>query len=307
MATSSASILRGLAVKGVLWRRYLDFAVTNVPFYLQPILLCCWTMLFYILAAPARRAMLTNLAIILPGSSPVANHFRAFRTLLSFAWTIAEAATYNANKVDFVYEFEGREQLERLAATRGAIVLTAHMGSYDLGAALFAKKFNREIRMVRAPEPDTQTAEHFDRTVQRAAAGAVKIDYNTQGSLLAFDLLNAVRAGEIVSIQGDRAIEGVASAEGVMFNHRLLVPGGPFTLALVSQAPIYPLFIARAGYRRYRVIVCEPFFVTRSDRSRDAAIAAAVQTWCGVLEGVIARHWSQWFAFASPFMNDANP
>jgi hypothetical protein len=198
----------------VLWRRYLDFAVTNVPFYLQPILLGCWTMLFYIIAAPARRAMLANLRIIRPGSSPIANHFRAFRTLLNFAWTIAEAATYNMSRAEFTYEIEGREHLEQLGAARGAIVLTAHMGSYDLGAALFAQKFNREIRMVRAPEPDKQTAEHLNRSLQRAADGAVKIDYNTAGAHLAFDLLNALRRGEIVSIQGDRAIAGVASAEG---------------------------------------------------------------------------------------------
>lgn len=299
-------LLRGLAVKGVLWRRYLDFAVSNVPFYLQPILIGCWTILFYIIAAPARRAVLANLRIILPGSSAVANHFRAFRTLLNFAWTIAEAANYNMNRSEFTYEIEGREHLEQLAAARGAIVLTAHMGSYDLGAALFAQKFNREIRMVRAPEPDKQTEEHFNRSVQRAGEGAVKIDYNTAGAHLAFDLLSALRRGEIVSIQGDRAIAGVASAEGKMFKHRMLVPGGPFTLALVSEAPIYPLFIARAGYRRYRVIVREPLFVTRSEGSRDEAIAIAVQRWCIVLEGVISRHWAQWFGFVSPFVKDGN-
>lgn len=293
-------------MKGVLWRRYLDFAVTNVPFYLQPVLLGCWTILFYIVAAPARRAVLANLAIILPGSSPVANHFRAFRTLLNFAWTIAEAANYNMNRAEFTYEIEGRERLEQLGAARGAIVLTAHMGSYDLGAALFAHKFNREIRMVRAPEPDKQTEEHFNRSVQRAGDGAVKIDYNTAGAHLAFDLLNALRRGEIVSIQGDRAIAGVASVQGKMFHHDVLVPGGPFTLAIVSEAPIYPLFIARAGFRRYRVIVDEPFFVTRTEDSRDEAIAVAVQRWCRTLEGVIAQHWSQWFAFASPFVKNAN-
>ena len=299
-------VLRGFAVKGVLWRRYLDFAVSNVPFYLQPILIGCWTILFYILAAPARRAVVANLQIILPGSSAVAYHFRAFRTLLNFAWTIAEAATYKMSRAEFTYEIEGREHLEQLAAARGAIVLTAHMGSYDLGAALFAQKFNREIRMVRAPEPDKQTAEHFDRSVQRAGEGAVKIDYNTAGAHLAFDLLNALRRGEIVSIQGDRAIAGVASAKGRMFNHDVLVPGGPFTLALVSEAPIYTLFIARAGYRRYRVIVDEPLFVARPDGSRDEAIAIAVRRWCSVLETVIARHWAQWFAFASPFVKNAN-
>ena len=275
----------------------------NVPFYLQPILLGSWTVLFYFLAAPARRAVLANLSIVLPGSSRIANHFRAFRTLLNFAWTIAEAANYRINNAEFTYEIEGAEQLEQLAATRGAIVLTAHMGSYDLGAALFAQKFNREIRMVRAPEPDRRAGEHLDTSMRRATAGAVKIDYNTEGALLAFDLLGAIRRGEIVSIQGDRVIPGVASARGEMFGHDVAVPSGPFSLALVSHAPIYPLFIARAGFRRYRVIVRKPIVVTRSARPRDEEIQDAVNTWCNVLETVVAKEWSQWFAFESPFIS----
>ncbi|HSH39399.1 MAG TPA: lysophospholipid acyltransferase family protein [Chthoniobacterales bacterium] len=304
-AQSAHPLLRRFAVKGVLWRNYLDFAVANVPFYLQPILIWCWTMLFFFLASPARRAVVGNLAIVLPGSSVWINHVRAFRILLNFAWTIAEAASFKMTKAEFTYEIEGREQLEQLAATRGAIVLTAHMGSYDLGAALFAQKFNREIRMVRAPEPDRQTAEHLDTTMRRTGEGAVKIDYNTDGAMLAFDLLSALRRGEIVSIQGDRVIPGVASAAGRMFGHPVAVPSGPFSLALASQVPIYPLFIARAGFRRYRVIVREPITVARSSRARDEEISAAVQIWCSVLEAVVATHWAQWFAFAPPFVRDA--
>jgi phosphatidylinositol dimannoside acyltransferase len=293
------------AVKSVLWRNYLDFAIINVPFYLQPILLGLWTVLFFFLAAPARRAVVSNLSIVLAGSWRGANYFRAYRTLLNFARTIAEAANHRINNAEFTYEFEGAEQLEQLAATRGAIVLTAHMGSYDLGAALFAQKYNREIRMVRAPEPDRRSAEHLDTSMQRATAGAVKIDYNTAGALLAFDLLGAIRRGEIVSIQGDRVMPGVASARGEMFGHAVAVPSGPFSLALAAQAPIYPLFIARAGFRRYRIIVRDPITVVRSTRARDEEIGAAVQTWCRVLESVVAQHWAQWFAFASPFIRDS--
>ena len=269
-------------------------------------LLWCWTVLFFFLAAPARRAVVSNLRIVLRGSSAFMNHLRAFRTLHNFAWTIAEAATFKMTGAEFTYEIEGREQLEQLAATRGAILLTAHMGSYDLGAALFAQKFNREIRMVRAPEPDRKAAEHLDTTMRRTGEGAVKIAYNTEGAMLAFDLLNALRRGEIVSIQGDRVIAGVASAEGEMFGHPVAVPSGPFSLALASQAPIYPLFIARAGFRRYRVIVRDPITVTRSSRGRGEEIDAAVKTWCGVLEGVVGRHWPQWFAFAPPFIRNAS-
>src|SRR5207302_1360437 len=78
------------------------------------------------------------------------NHLRAFRTLSNFAWTISEAAIYKLNREEFAYQITGAQWLDQLAAAQGAIVLTAHMGNYDLGAALFAQKCNREIRMLRA-------------------------------------------------------------------------------------------------------------------------------------------------------------
>ena len=292
-------------MRGVYWRRYLDFALLNVPFYLQPSFLAIWTIFFFFFAAPARRSIVANLAVILPGSSWLMNHARAFRTLMNFAWTISEAANYKLTKAEYHYDIVGEEFLDQLAAGGGAIVLTAHMGSYDLGAALFAQKFGREIRMVRAPEPDAETAQHLQQSVHATADGAVKVAYNTEGALLSFDLLSALRSGEIVSIQGDRVIPGLAHATGDLFGHPVILPSGPFTLALVARVPIYPLFIARTGYRRYAVIVCEPIHLTRTTRSREEDIAAAVPQWCAALEKVIARHWDQWFAFGQIFVTHA--
>ncbi len=305
--TPLRAYLRRFAVRGVFWRQYLDWALLNVPFYLQPILLTLWTVFFFFFAAPARRALVANLSVVLAGSSRFANHLRAFLTLWNFAWTIAEASNYKLTKIEYTYEIDGSDFLDQLAQANGAILLTAHMGSYDLGAALFAQKFNREIRMVRAPEPDKLTERHFAQSVQQSGAGAVKVDYNTAGALLSFDLLSALRAGEIVSIQGDRVIPDVASARGQLFGRSIAVPTGPFTLALVSEAQIFPLFIVRTGYRCYRIIVREPIAVRRNpSATRDAAIAGALASWCAVLEQVIAEHWDQWFALVPAFDLDAD-
>jgi lauroyl/myristoyl acyltransferase len=260
---------------------------------------------FFFLAAPARRSVVRNLRVVLPGSSALMNHLRAFLNLLRFAQTISDASNYRVNNAEFDYEIEGAELLEQLSRARGAIVLTAHMGSYDLGAALFAEKFQREIRMVRAPEPDAKSAEHLTSFVEATGKGAVKIAYSTDGALLAFDLLGALRQGEIVSIQGDRVTPGVGEVEAEMFGQRVHVPSGPFTLALVAETPIFPLFIVRRGHYRYGIIVREPIVVSRSSRSRNEAIAAAAHAWCRVLEPIVAQHWDQWFAFAPIFAADA--
>lgn len=295
------SFLRRFAVHGVFWREYLDFALRNVPFYLRPVLLSFWTFFFFFFAAPARRAILANLSIILPGSSPFANQFRAFRTLLNFAWTITDAANFKINKTDFEYEIVGGEFLDQLGAAAGAIVLTAHMGNYDLGAAVFAQKFNRQIQMVRAPERDTESAEHLQESLAQTGQGAVKVSYNSEGALLSFDLLNALRAGEIVSIQGDRGFAGMATTTGKLFGRAVQIPAGPFSLAQVAHVPIFPLFIVRDGYQRYRILVHEPIEVGRTDRARDEDIAVATQKWCAVLEETIAQQWDQWFSLVPIF------
>ena len=292
---------RRFAVHGVLWRHYLDFGLTNVPFYLRPVMIFFWTIFFFFLAAPERRAILSNLKVVLPGSNPLLNLGRAWLTLYNFAWTISDAADHKLSQTEFAYEVEGAAFLDQLAAAHGAVLLTAHMGSYDLGAAVFARRFQREIRMVRAPEADKQTAQHLDESLQRAGGGAVKVAYSTSGMTLPFELLNAIRQGEIVSIQGDRAVANVSQRPAPLFGQIVRLPDGPFMLAFVTQAPIFPLFIVRTSYHRYKIIARAPIHCLRTERGREAAIEEAMQAWCRVLERTIAAHWSQWFALVPIF------
>ncbi len=292
---------RRFAVRGVLWRHYLDFGLTNVPFYLLPMTIFFWTIFFFFFAAPARRAVLSNLRAIRPGSFPLTNYARAWLTFYNFAWTISDTAGYKLARTEFAYEVEGGEFLDQLAAAHGAVLLTAHMGNYDLGAAIFAQRFQRELRMVRAPESDEQTARHLDGSLERAGGGAIKIDYNTSGMTLPFELLNAIRQGEIVSIQGDRAVENVSQRAVQFFGQVVRLPDGPFMLAFVAPALIFPVFVVRTSYHRYKIIARAPIHCRRSERGREAAIEEAMATWCRTLEKVISAHWSQWFSLVPIF------
>jgi lauroyl/myristoyl acyltransferase len=289
--------LRHFAAGGVFWRKCLDWGVVNVPFYFQPMMIVFWTLIFFFLSADARRSALRNLAMVRPKSSTLANYFRAFCTFYNFAWTMTDTATYKLLKIPFSYELIGEEFLNELATAERAIILTAHMGSYDLGAAAFTAKFRRAIRMVRAPERDEHTARHVDLSLE---ATAVKVEYSGD-AFVSFDLLNALRNGEIISIQGDRAVENVAATPVCMFGKGISFPSGPFNLSLAADAPIYPLFIVRAGFRKYKIIVHAPIVCPTEMASRKEAVACAVQSWSEILEPLIQRYWHQWYAFAPIF------
>jgi phosphatidylinositol dimannoside acyltransferase len=151
--------------------------------------------------------------------------------------------------------------------------------------------------MVRAPERDPRSAEHVDLALQQSSAGAVKVGYSDDGTALAFDLLNALRAGEIISMQGDRVVGEVARAPVEFFGREIFLPNGPFVLSLVSETPIYPLFIVRIGYRKYKIVALEPIAPFRREGSRDQVVADSMQRWARVLEEILRNDWSQWFAF----------
>ena len=284
---------------GVFWRQLLRWAVRNVPYWVEAVILGFWTMLF-LMWGPGRRGVMANLRNILPGSSAFANFFRVYRVMWNFAWTIDDNVRFKELRVVPDWEFVGRGHFDRLVREPGgAIILTAHMGSYDLGAHLFAQTSQRKIVMVRAPEIDPETR-RFEEA--QLAGTPVKVDFSTRSTDLALDLLEALQGGEIIAIQGDRVTPGIAAHPATLFGRATTLPIGPFALAMAARVPVYPLFIVRLGRRRYRLVVGEPFDVRRT-RDRAEAFEQAMARWTRELESAVRQGWFQWYTF-HPFAEE---
>jgi lauroyl/myristoyl acyltransferase len=242
-----------------------------------------------------------NLAAIKPRSSTIANFFRVYRVFWNYAWTITDNVRHREQGMIPDWEFSGIEHFDALQSRDGgAIILTAHMGSYDLGAQLFAEYSTKKIVMVRAPEVDPDTRKYEEARLSHE----VHVSFNTAASELALELLGSLQDGEVIAIQGDRVTEGLAAVETTLFGKKTRVPAGPFALSMAARAPIFPLFVIRLGRRRYRLLTCPPIELTRTSRDRDADIRRGVEHWSRELESAIRYAWQQWFAF-EPYYEDA--
>lgn len=285
------------SVRGVFWRQLLRFAVRNTPIWLETSVIGFWS-LFFLLWGPGRRSIMRNLRAIKPGSWPVINFLRTYRVFWNYAWSITDTAHFREQRIVPDWEFAGLENFEQLKAQKGgAIILTAHMGSYDLGAHVFSETSHRRIVMVRAPELDPQTGQFEEQIQERLRSEALRIDFNTKAGELALELLDAIQRGELVAIQGDRVTPGIAAVPATLFGRPAQIPAGPFALAMAAHVPVFPLFIVRIGRRRYRLVTCEPIHVERQSRHRDDDLRLAAEEWTKKLEEVIRYGWYQWFAF----------
>jgi len=176
---------RRFLVHGVFWRQFLRWAVINVPIWIEPMILGWWSALF-LFWGPGRRGVMHNLRAIKPRSWSIANFFRVYRVFWNFAWTIADNVRHREDGMIPDWEFIGIEHFDALQSRDGgAIILTAHMGSYDLGAQLFAEYSAKKIVMVRAPEIDPDTRKYEEARL----SNEVQVSFNTAASDLALDLL----------------------------------------------------------------------------------------------------------------------
>lgn len=283
--------------RGVFWRQLLRWAVLNAPPWIEPAVIAFWSLVF-LLWASGRNGVMRNLAAIKPGSWPITNLFRAYRVFWNFAWTIADNVRFKELRTTPDWEFMGEENFRHLQEQPGgAIILTAHMGSADLGAQVFSMTSDRRIVMVRAPEVDEDTQAFEAEQHGSKHAESLRVDFNVRTTDLAIDLLHAIEARGLVAIQGDRVTPGIGSMPVDFFGKRAAMPSGPFALAMAARVPIYPLFIIRKGRRSYALQVCPPIYVERRSRNRDDDLRPAVEAWAKQLEAVVARRWHQWFAF----------
>lgn len=262
-----------------------------------------YTVFFYLIATPARRAVLANLAVLFPDESAPRRHGRALRVVWNFAWSLVDAAHVRGGREVIDWEVSGLEHLQQLAASGdGAVLLTAHMGSYDLAAPLFGRCLNRRLHMVRAPEREPESQEYANRQREHQHSGHCVIHYNEPGNMLAVRLAALLREQEILAIQGDRILFEVAGMR-VPFSatHSWELPKGPFLLGMLSRCPLLPIFITRTAYRRYRVSVFAPYSWPQGRFDKEQATAEAAAWWSRRLAEVVRDHPEQWFVFESVF------
>ena len=250
----------------------------------------------FALVADRRRSAVRNLERVL-GADRWTAHWAALRMFSEFAYCTSEAMEFFSPRPKPLRVERPREDavLDALRAGRGVVVVTGHIGSWDI-AAKTLREDDRRVHVVMSREADAATQAFVAAARERAGVQVVLSDASVFSSL---SLIRALQRNEIVAIQLDRS----AGAGGVRTLPFLGVsapfPSGPFVLARLAGSPIVPVFAPRLGRRHYRIHIGQPVRVPRAAREPsvlDGVMGEVIQQ----LEEIVRRYPWQWFQFA-PF------
>lgn len=249
----------------------------------------------YFLVRGARAGVSANLAVVLNGS-PTSPHVRAAarRAFQNDAMNWLDTlriGRLSLGEIEHMVQVDDWSPLERAAeAGRGVILVTLHVGNFDLvGQLLVARGYRLTV-----PVEQMQPRVLFDYLLAQRTRNGITIVPVERASR---ELLRALRAGQLVGLAGDRNVAGRVARVPVLARPAVL-PLGPVSLARRTGAPLLLAIGVREAPGRFRGIMRSiPVTRTRDEAADDAENLAA---FARELEQVLIRYGDQWLAF-KPF------
>jgi predicted LPLAT superfamily acyltransferase len=280
-----------------MWAHRLVLAtIPRLPKFVHPPIAVLTALIFFVLLNNERRAVIANLSHVCGGgrSRLLWKTYRVFYSFCDFvvSYCYVPRASHGELRAMLTDSNRGADKIDAcLAKGNGLVVWTAHLGNWEFASRLLEMP-ERRVNVARVVERDKPAEAMLRELMENHLLHAVDLN---EGVAASIKLLAALRANEIVAIQGDRVYQGF-SAEMPFFGATASFPLGPFFLAYVSGAPVLPGFVVRDGWLRYRVIMGEPIELPQTG-DRDCDLRSGLRQAVLFLEENVRKYYDQWLNF----------
>lgn len=178
---------------------------------------------------------------------------------------------------------QGIENLDRaLTQKKGAILITAHLGNWDL-AGVYLASLGYPLTAVVENIPEMSNLHNFFRT---------KSGMETVFTFEVKKMLNALHQNRILVLLADRDLTN----RGIIVNFlsgRKKIPTGPAAFTLKHQVPIlFGYFVLDEKRKKYQAYISEPYYP-----KNNLTNTALTQFIANQLSNYIKQFPTQWFVF----------
>ena len=235
--------------------KFGQFFVERLPLALSYKLAIFLSDIHYYLSFRDRRNVKNNLRVILPFSDDIPHLsrevFRNFaRYLVDFFYV---PRRLNAEYIRDHVKITNLHYLpEALKMGKGGIILTAHIGNWELGGFIISH-LGYPLIAVALPHKERSINNLFNS--QRQSQG-IKIVPN---NVAIRECIKGLKENRMVALLGDRDFNSTGEMMDFL-GKKARMPKGPAAFSLKTGAPIIPAFLTRDGKDRFNLVFEPPIF-----------------------------------------------
>ncbi len=190
-------------------------------------------------------------------------------------------------------EWRGYEHIEAaLARGRGIVLVTAHLGNWELGGALLALR-GLPMTVITLEEPSTELTRWRDDYRKRCGIKTIAVG---PGHDFAFvEMIQTLRRNEVVAMLVDRPYAGTGIPVE-FFGAPTQFSTAPALLWQHTQAAVVPAFMVQTGGRGY-LSIADPMLALSGSESAAAALRQNTGRVAAHFETMVRAHPEQWFNY----------
>ncbi len=252
--------------------------------------------LFYLLLAGPRRAVRSNLRIV-TGRTDVER--LVFSTFSNFSRNWCDVMLMMRLKGKKLQDMIGRRSSslpldQALAAGSGAILVSPHLGNWELGGLGLAD-LGYTINVLTFREPDEKVNDLREAVRGDRGIRFIYVDRHDTSPLAIIEAVNALRRNEVLALLGER--DGSCHTFRMdFFGIPADIPAGAAYLALASGAPVIPVFVPLEN-GRYSTLMDEAIYFKGGRGQNSAAIRSGMERLLAVFERAVRQYPDQWYNF----------
>jgi len=284
------SVRASLRFDGGFWRRLAEMGCVYGPEWWKRGSPPAIAAVIFAIARAQRAAVLRNQAQVRGPRGFWRERWDGYRVFAEFARSLTESMEqWGPRPRPIVLTTVNHEVFEEaLAEHRGLVVVTGHLGSWEI-AARGLLRLGRPVSMVTAHEPNPSVREFVHASRTRHGA---RVIYSDRSLFTGLPIVQALRRDEIVGLQIEPWGPLPGSQEVEFCGRPTRFQLGPFAVARVARAPLVAAFAVRRGVRRYELRVAGRF-----DPRTPAESVAALHATVRAYEAVVREVPQQWLMF----------
>lgn len=237
-----------------------------------------------------------NLAPV-SGLSGLALHRLAYRNVYHFSTMLGDYFYSASRRPDealrMIHAWRGYEHLEEAKARgKGIIVVTAHLGHWELGGILLARR-GWPITVITLDEPSSALTDWRDAYRQKAGMKTIAVGPGREFAFV--EMIQTLRRNECLAMLVDRPY-GDTGLPVRLCGKETQFSSGPALLHQHTGAAVVPAFLARDRNGEY-VSFAEPIVEMRRTSDKRSDLLANTQAIATAFEPVIQRYPHQWYHY----------
>ena len=195
-------------------------------------------------------------------------------------------------KNKFTYHFDGEENLREIVSLKkGGLLLSAHIGNWDIAGHLF-KRLGARIHIVIFDGEQEQIKQFLASITGEKSVNFILIKNDLSHI---YEITEAIRNNELVCMHADRFLEGNKTMPMDFLGEQARFPMGPFLLASRFNVPVSFVFAVKESNLHYH------FFASKmrifDNVKKEVVMQSLLEDFAGEMEVKVKKYPNQWFNY----------